>query len=447
MNFQAIERAVTKLVGVNISVPNRQKKIKSLSPKKFSLERTTVWSFKSRGSWATHNGNYRGNWSPYIPRNIINRFSKEGETVLDCFCGSGATAVEAKLLNRNFIGVDVNPNAIELAKENTSFSNPLSLSDDLKPETELKVGDARDLAFLQDNSIDLICTHPPYSDIIQYTDNQKQDLSFLEMDDFLEQMQKVAQENHRVLKDNGYCAILIGDMRKNKHVVPLGFRLIDVYLQNGFVLKELIIKRQHNCRTTGFWYKNSIKYNFLLLAHEYLAVFKKAPTLSKNALPIRETQNDSTINPTSIPKMETTTVWVFHPSNWCENAIRNIVERYDGKDHVVVHGKQPIEGSHTVVILDLESGMSSGTRAQHVENAAVHINDGGYLALICSDVRLGNGTTCPTALQIMKETESIRSLMIREIVVVSPEDSAIPDAGDNLSITHKYILIFQKKPS
>ena len=43
----------------------------------------------------------------------------------------------------------------------------------------------------------------------------------------------------------------------------------------GFKLKELIIKEQHNCRATGYWKTNSIKYNFLLIAHEYLFVFKK----------------------------------------------------------------------------------------------------------------------------------------------------------------------------
>ena len=43
----------------------------------------------------------------------------------------------------------------------------------------------------------------------------------------------------------------------------------------GFKLKELIIKEQHNCKATGYWKTNSVKYNFLLIAHEYLFVFKK----------------------------------------------------------------------------------------------------------------------------------------------------------------------------
>ena len=83
-------------------------------PEKFELETNTVWSFPDRGDWATHSGKYRGNWSPYIPRNLILRYTREGETVLDQFAGSGTTLVEAKLLNRNCIGVDINPDAIDL---------------------------------------------------------------------------------------------------------------------------------------------------------------------------------------------------------------------------------------------------------------------------------------------------------------------------------------------
>ena len=50
--------------------------IKEYEPQNFELEMTTHWSFPVRGKWATHDSKYRGNWSPYIPRNIILRYSK-----------------------------------------------------------------------------------------------------------------------------------------------------------------------------------------------------------------------------------------------------------------------------------------------------------------------------------------------------------------------------------
>ncbi len=87
-------------------------------------------------------------------------------------------------------------------------------------------------------------------------------MSYLETEEFLREMEKVARESFRVLKPGKHWAILIGDTRKKRHVIPLGFRLIDVNLKVGFRLKELVIKRQHNCKTTGFGYANSIKHNF-----------------------------------------------------------------------------------------------------------------------------------------------------------------------------------------
>ena len=92
---------------------------------------------------------------------------------------------------------------------------------------------------------------------------------------FLAEIKKVVCECYRVLKKGKFCAILMGDIRKKGHVIPLSFWVMDLFLQQGFSLKEMIIKEQHNCRATGFWKTNSVKYNFLLLAHEHLFVFHK----------------------------------------------------------------------------------------------------------------------------------------------------------------------------
>ena len=239
----------------------------NLQPVKFNLEPTTVWSFPDRGNWATHSGKYRGNWSPYIPRNLILRYSKEGDWVLDQFVGSGTTMVEAKLLNRNAVGVDVNEKAIKLAEKNIQFES----NNDSK--IFLQQGNATDLSFLKDKSIDLICTHPPYAGIIKYSQNVEGDLSLLSAEDFLEKMSKVATESYRVLKKNKICAVMMGDIRKHGNVVPLGFRTMECFLKVGFKSKEIIIKEQHNCMSTKYWENKNNK--FLLLAHEYIFVFQK----------------------------------------------------------------------------------------------------------------------------------------------------------------------------
>ena len=243
--------------------------VKKWEPDNFELEMNTVWSFPQRGNWATHDAKYRGNWSPYIPRNLLLRYSKEGDLVLDQFAGGGTTLVEAKLLNRDIIGVDVNPASLERCKEKTGFDYENA------GKVYIKQGDARKLDFVPDENINFICTHPPYSDIIKYSEDIGSDLSHLGVKDFLSAMQEVAKESFRVLKADCFCAILMGDTRKKGHVIPMSFEVMKIFESVGFKTKEIIIKEQHNCKATGFWKTNSVKYNFLLLAHEYLFVFRK----------------------------------------------------------------------------------------------------------------------------------------------------------------------------
>jgi len=255
----------------NIKVPLvKDFLITEYEPKDFKLENTTVWSFPERGEWATHKGNYRGNWSPYIPRNLILRFTDEGDIVLDQMVGSGTTLVECKLLNRRGIGVDINPDAVMLTRNRLDFKFKYN------PEIKTYVGDARNLDLIQDESIDLIATHPPYANIIKFTNNKVEgDLSNVRnIDDFIKEMMAVAKECYRVLKAGKHCAILIGDTRKKKHFVPIAVRVMEVFLKAGFILREDIIKLQWKMKSTREkWRRN--KYDFLLLAHEHLFVFRK----------------------------------------------------------------------------------------------------------------------------------------------------------------------------
>ena len=93
---------------------------------KFELETNTVWSFPNRGKWATHDAKYRGNFSPFVAKNIILRYSKPNDLVLDQFVGGGTSLIECKLNNRNAIGVDINPNAIETTKIKLNFDGDYS---------------------------------------------------------------------------------------------------------------------------------------------------------------------------------------------------------------------------------------------------------------------------------------------------------------------------------
>jgi len=246
-------------------------KIKRLNPEEFEQECTTVWSFRRRGNWATHKSKYRGNWAPEVVRNLLIRYSEEGDYILDPMIGGGTTAIECKLLNRNLLALDINPNAIKITQDALEFES------EYNPKIKLELNDARTLSMLQDESIDFVLNHPPYADIIKYSDKQiDADLSNIhDIDEFADEMEKVAKEFYRVLKPNKYCAILIGDTRRKKMYQPMAFKVMERFLKVGFELKEDIIKHQHNCKATGFWVNKSKDYNFLLIMHEHLFIFEK----------------------------------------------------------------------------------------------------------------------------------------------------------------------------
>ncbi len=255
----------------NVKIPLlREHKITKFEPENFKLETTTVWSFPERGDWATHKGNYRANWSPYIPRNLILRYTEEGELVLDQMVGSGTTLVECKLLNRRAIGVDINPAAIMVAR------NRLDFKYEYDPEIKTYIGDARNLNFIKTESVDLIATHPPYANIVKFSHHKIEgDLSNVKnVDEFVEQMRKVSEECYRVLKPGKHCAILVGDTRKRKHFVPISTRILEVFLETGFILREDVIKLQWKMKSTREKWRGK-KYDFLLLAHEHLFIFRK----------------------------------------------------------------------------------------------------------------------------------------------------------------------------
>jgi DNA modification methylase len=259
-------------VDVKIGEPWR---IKEFGPAQdYKPEEFTVWSFPSRGDWATHTGNYRGNWSPYIPRNLITKYSKPRELVLDQMCGSGTTLVECKLLGRDGIGVDANPEALMVVQDRLRFSYN-TLDKQYRAEIQTYIGDARNLDQIGDETIDLVATHPPYAGIIPYTGKRlPDDLSRLKLPAYINAMRKVAAESYRVLKENRYCGILIGDTRKGRHYIPISLGVLQAFLSVGFILKEDIIKIQHKTMTTRQkWWRHD--YDFYKIAHEHVYVFRK----------------------------------------------------------------------------------------------------------------------------------------------------------------------------
>ncbi len=287
-------------------------------------------------------------------------------------------------------------------------------------------------------------------------------------------MKKVAAESYRVLKPGKKCAILIGDTRKHKHVVPIGFQIINIFLEAGFKLKELVIKRQHNCKTTGFWYEKSIKYNFLLLAHEYLPIFEKpefsAPFsgredsggYSGSMVSIHEKPVLKKLN-----KFETTTVWIFPEKEFEERLNTNVIERYSGgREYSTIvltthsnnktisyknNGKKKLQ--LLFIKLPFLKSASSHWDIEHylmetkgiVERNLQNINKGGFLVIQTQDVRM-NEYIQPLAKRII-DILRFDNLWLKEIIVAIKEGTNlhIQHFEKELRIVHQYLLVYEVK--
>jgi len=269
------------------------------SPQELTDVSTTVWSFPKRGSWATHRGDYRGNWPPQMARALILMYTRPGDTVLDPMVGGGTTCIEAKLLGRNCIGVDINYNAVILTLHRLYWlerhleklsrggggldgfsgvpAGEVSVEDMLRARVEVYHGDARNLDKIAGESVDLAATHPPYYSIIRYGGGREPgDLSAAKsLEEYLHMMYGVAGEAYRVLKPDRYMGILVGDTRIHKHYVPITHHVLDVLLRAGFILKEEVVKIQHKMKATRERWARLRERDFLLIYHEKLFILRK----------------------------------------------------------------------------------------------------------------------------------------------------------------------------
>lgn len=225
--------------------------MKNLSPK---FETTTLWDFPTQNYGLIPHGSnkYRGVTPAFIIWNLLQRYTKEHDLVVDPMCGSGTTIDVCHEEHRNVIGFDIAP------------SRP-----------DIKEADARKLP-LKDISVDFIFLDSPYSDNIKYNDHPDNigDIS-CESARFFIELEKVANEMFRILKFGKYIAWLVGDQAKKKTFTPVGFKLYFI-LEKFFVPVDIICVTRHNqTSNTPIWHQRARQYNFYLRGFKYLIILKK----------------------------------------------------------------------------------------------------------------------------------------------------------------------------
>jgi|SRR3989344_1786525 len=239
----------------------------------------SLWMIPERDKTGKHNGFYHGNFIPQIPRQFILRYTKEDEVVFDPFVGGGTTAFEAESLNRNFIGVDIQPELIKYTKSKIDTKNNFS---------ELLVGDSTNTKTFEEikellkkykrASTQLAILHPPYADIIKFS-NHKEDLSnSSSLKEFLQKFSEVVKNTLQILDKGRYLAVVIGDKYTKGQWVPLGFYCMNEIQKLGLTLKSIIIKNMEGNRAKhnqqAIWKYRALASDYYIFKHEYILIFK-----------------------------------------------------------------------------------------------------------------------------------------------------------------------------
>ena len=218
------------------------------------FETTTLWDFPTQnyGNKPHGDNKYRGVTPAFIIWNLLQRYTKEGDIVVDPMCGSGTTIDVCKEENRNVIGFDIVPCRDDIIQ-----------------------ADARQLP-LKNDIIDFVFIDSPYSDNIRYNDHPD-NIGNISCENplFFEKLEEVAKEAYRILKYRKYISWLIGDQAKNRKFVPVGFRMYSI-LEKYFKPVDIICIARHNqTSNTLIWHARARKYNFYLRGFKYLIIMQK----------------------------------------------------------------------------------------------------------------------------------------------------------------------------
>lgn len=154
---------------------------------------SNVWisdGVRGKGKYIYGDPTFHGNTPPVIGFLSLMKYTKEGDIVLDPMAGSGTLIDICNGFNRKIKAFDIKP-----MRDDISFANTVNIP-------------------LEKESVDFIFSHFPYWNMVEYSDN-KEDLSNMKLTEFLDKIKTIFLEFSRVLKKERYCAILIGDKRKN----------------------------------------------------------------------------------------------------------------------------------------------------------------------------------------------------------------------------------------
>ncbi len=249
-----------------------------------NISTDSLWIIKERYAKNGHVGSFHGNFVPQIPNQFLKRYTKRGEWVFDPFLGSGTTLIEARRLERNSIGFEINPQTVKLAQQNLDNAKQFLTAENsakaIIENADSISADYKDI--LLKNGIEKVqfaLLHPPYWDIIKFGEEDNNLSNFASIESFLNAFDKVLKNTYDILESKRFMAIVVGDKYQNSEWVPLGFYCMQKAQECGFKLKSIIVKNfdetKGKANQKALWRYRALCNGFYLFKHEYIFLFQK----------------------------------------------------------------------------------------------------------------------------------------------------------------------------
>ncbi|MBK9943358.1 MAG: site-specific DNA-methyltransferase [Kouleothrix sp.] len=240
----------------------------------------SLWLVNRRDGSGAHTADYWGNFIPQIPNQMMRRYTRPGDWVIDPFAGSGTTLIEARRLGRNCLGLELQPSVAARARALIdSEPNRHAVAAEIATADCLAADYPALLRQYGRESAQLVIVHPPYFDIIKFSDDPRDLSNAASIAAFLAMFGTLIDRVAPVLDAGRYLALVIGDKYAGGEWIPLGFQAMNEVLKRDFTLKSIVVKNFE--QTAGkrnqqeLWKYRALVGGFYVFKHEYIFVFRK----------------------------------------------------------------------------------------------------------------------------------------------------------------------------
>ncbi len=227
-----------------------------MNPPPLRLQTTTLWYYPSQQYAGEPKGDprFEGATPAYVIWNLLERYTREGDLVVDPFAGGGTTLDVAREGKRRALGYDVHPTRDDIFN-----------------------ADARTLP-LEDGVADFVFMDPPYGTHLEYGDDPRDigKLDALAGDEYFRAMDAVFAEVERVLRDRRYLALYVSDsFKKGNPFGALGAEMFTLLRRRFRPVDHIAVVRGNRTLEKPNFHRAAAEGNFFLRGFNHLLIFKK----------------------------------------------------------------------------------------------------------------------------------------------------------------------------